>query len=442
MDEAELRHLEAHSRNLLTGNLRDAAMLSLMLHNFGGNVDSLLNSVKVSTSSPDLDIYFRATAECGMEKPYISLQDILDTPGAVTSAREIYNFFCGACLFNQRGVLMPLESLMERVYNLGFEEFSSLQLLQMAGCIAPFEDDRYRALVVSLCDELSNRNLHDIVFGDLIDGLSKLCRHYQSDILFPKFIEYMGAYSADAMLSPSEMSAVLYILSRNRKGDPLLMDRLSINLRRDIGNYDLLQISRVVVYLSQIGYYNRALVSLLGRMVLTLIDCNSIVDPCVLTNLYTGFSRFLHHKGLFDLFSSILRKEEVFADLALHDAVSIVQSYARVHVIDDRLFRLFDAKLFTQPLNTTLSYKLLVAHGKLRYFNPRLHNLLVNNINLQEVVSDIDREKLKLAAERLGLFFPELVYSGIDSAIPRITWRRMTPIRKNLGHVRRRKWTW
>lgn len=58
----------------------------------------------------------------------------------------------------------------------------------------------------------------------------------------------------------------------------------------------------------------------------------------------------------------------------------------------DRLFTLFDTKLFGQPLNTTLTLKLLVAHGKLRYRNPRLQNTLLNNINLQELDSSIDRE--------------------------------------------------
>ncbi|GFE52851.1 hypothetical protein protein, putative [Babesia ovis] len=442
LDNDELALLEDKSQQLLSDDMREASMLALTLHNFGGNAQQLLTRVEVRPDDANIDIFYRTLAECGVTEPPKSLSDVLDSIEGLENIRQIYNFFCAACIFKEHGDTLAFDSLVERLHLVGFTEFSSLQLLQMASGLAVLSDDNYGSLLESLCDELSVRKLMDININDLIDGMSKLSKYYLNEALLKAFEETISLHCTEGLLSPYDICSVLYIFSRYRKCDSLLMDRLAVMIRRDVGNYDIAQLSRVILSLSQIGYYNKPLVALIGRMVLTLIDPEAILDTQLLTNLYTGFSRFHHHNKLFETFSAILQKEEVFAELQVHDAVAIVQSYARIHTVDERLFRLFDSKLFCKPLNTTLSQKLLVAHGKLRYNNTRLQNILVNNINLKEIGSTIDREKLKLAAERLGLFFPELTDDGEEDAIPRITWRRMVPLRRKLPHVRRRKWTW
>ncbi|CDR96436.1 hypothetical protein, conserved [Babesia bigemina] len=442
LDKPAVDSLECKARQLLSGNLRDAAMLALMLHNLGGDAQQLLAEVPAAQDVADFDLFFRASAECGASTPPSNAADVLSAPGALEKPRQVYNYLCGACLFNSRGAALDLNQLLQRLSDMGCCHFSTLQLLQMAAALAALAAVEHGSSLDALCKEIYTRGLQDVHMADVIESMAQLSKHHQDPAMLAAFEKALLQHCTERELPPAELCSALYTISRYRRYDPLLMDRLAVNLRRDAGSYDLAQLARAVLALSQIGYHNRSLVVLMGRMVLTLIDGDSTVDAQLLTNLYTGFSRFLHHGRLFTTFSEILRKEEVLADLQPSDAVAVVQSYARVHVVDERLFSLFDAKLFSQPLNTTLSFKLLVAHGKLRYRNPRLQNALINNINLQELDSSIQREKLKLASERLGLFFPELTDTAQEDELPRITWRRLDPVRRRVPHVRRRKWTW
>ncbi|GBE59498.1 hypothetical protein, conserved [Babesia ovata] len=442
LDKSAVDSLEHKAKQLVSGNLRDAAMLALMLHNLGGNAQQLLAEVPATPDINDFDLFFRAAAECGGTTPPSNTIDVLSAPGALDKPRQVYNYLCGACLFNSRGAAVDLQLLLQRFASMGYGHFSTLQLLQMAAGLAALDAVEHGSVLEMLCKEISTRGFQDLDTADMIESMAQLSKHHQDLGMLAAFEKALLQHCTEHALPPAELCSALYTISRYRRYDPLLMDRLAVNLRRDAGSYDLAQLSRVVLALSQIGYHNRSLIILIGRMVLTLIDADSTVDAQLLTNLYTGFSRFLQHGRLFTIFSEILRKEEVLAELQPSDAVAVVQSYARVHVVDERLFALFDTKLFSQPLNTTLSFKLLVAHGKLRYRNPRLQNALINNINLQELDSTIQREKLKLAAERLGLFFPELTDIAQEDELPRITWRRLDPVRRRVPHVRRRKWTW
>ncbi|GIX62192.1 phosphoenolpyruvate synthase [Babesia caballi] len=391
LDSAAVESLEQRAQQLLTGDLREATTLALVLHHVGGKAERLLAKVAAAPGDVDLDLFFRALAECGADSIPFSAKAAFAAPGAMEKPRQVYNYLCGACQLRARGAAVELDTLLDRLGEMGLAGFSSLQLLHMAAALAAVDVTAYEVLN-GLCAEVARRGLGDAETTDVIEAMAKLSKHYQSPALLEAYEKALLAHCGEHALAPPDLCAVLYTWSRYLRCSGPLMDRLAVNLRRDAGSYDLAQLARAVMALSQVGYQNRPLVALLGRMVLTLLDADSTVDAQLLTNLYTGFSRFLHHERLFETFSAILRKEEVLAELQVSDAVAVVQSYARVHVVDERLFALLESKLFSQPLNTALSLKLLVAHGKLRHRSPRLQNALVNNVNLQELESSIDRE--------------------------------------------------
>ncbi|KAK1933482.1 hypothetical protein X943_003849 [Babesia divergens] len=441
VDKASQASLERKAMELLSDNLREAAMLLITLKNFGCDVQQLVSRVEIHRNAENLDLFARALAECGVAASQVAVGEIVAAARVAEHPRQVYNYLCGTCILNTTGADVDLGRLLAKMDAIGLSNFTPLQILQIASSLASVDVVAHADTLDRLCNDLIERRLNCAHISDLLEGMSKLSKYYQSPGLLTVFEQTLLTHYSMDSLTPSDLCLALYTLSRYYRSDSMLMDRIAVNLRRDIGNYDLVQLARVILWLSKIGYYNKAIVILIGRMVRTFLDKDSTADAQVLTNLYTGFSRFLYHDKLFSLFSTILCKEEVFSDLQANDAIAIVQSYARVHVVDDRLFTLFDTKLFGQPLNTTLTLKLLVAHGKLRYRNPRLQNTLLNNINLQELDSPLDRERLKLATERLSLFYPELTDAN-GSVIPRIAWRRLDPERRMMQHVRRRKWTW
>ncbi|ORM41069.1 uncharacterized protein BXIN_0384 [Babesia sp. Xinjiang] len=415
LDKDAVTSLEQQSRQLLSNDLREAAMLALTLQNFGGDGKKLLEEVKASPGDANLDIMFRALAECGAAEPPFPASEAFDAQGALEQPRQVYNFICAACTFQKRGGQVDINRLIMRLKDMNLQEFNTIQIMQMAAGLAAIDPTIHEQVLKTLCDELSTRKLNEVDISDLVEAMAQISKYYQHITLINVFEETMKLHCAEHALLPHDICLVLYTLSRYRTGNTLLMDRLSVNIRRDAGSYNIEQLSRIIVALSQIGYHNKPLVAIIARMVLTIIDPEMTADVQLLTNLYTGFSRFLQHKRLFDTFSAILRKEEVLADLQVHDAVAIVQSYARVHVVDEKLFALLDAKLFTKPMNTNLSMKLLVAHGKLRYSNPRLQHALVNNINLQEINSTIDREVSVHEKERSAILCNIYAKGTVDS---------------------------
>ncbi|KAK1444865.1 hypothetical protein BgAZ_107710 [Babesia gibsoni] len=433
--------MERKAMELLSGDMKEAAMLIITLHNFGCNASSLLEKIKIKGKGEHLDLLFRALSECGITAPPDAEVEIMYAAQTADHPLQVYNYICGIGSYTSTKVIDSLPFLLKRMEEIGISNFTPLQILQIAGGVAYVDANSHSGLLNKLCTDLVERGLSNITMPDLLDGMAKLSRNYQCTRLLSEFEKELLSHISSSSLNPEEICQAVYIFSRYHRSNNLVMDRIAVNLRRDIGNYDLDKLSRIVLGLSKIGYYNKAIVDLCGRMVRTFLDKDSTADVMLLTNLYTGFSRFLYHEKIFDIFSEILRKEEVFANLQIHDAVAIVRAYARVHLVDERLFTMLDNKVFSQPMNSDLSMKLLVAHGKLRYRNPRLQNSLLNNINLKEVESQIEREKLKLATERLCLFYPEITDEP-DMELPRITWQKFEPVRRRMQHIRRRKWTW
>ncbi|EKX73283.1 conserved hypothetical protein [Theileria equi strain WA] len=449
--------LETRSMELLSDNAKEASMLLLTLKAFNCDLTPMLSRMDDSLlGSSDGDVLFRALVECG-QVPNVAL---LDKFRQANNGREIANLTCGYSKLVKSGAMIAnaaiIDAAREKITGFGLCNFRNSELVDIASHLAIFQDEEIVALLKDICSVLRDACLETMPLPSLVEFVQSvyICP-IATEILearLEEFFKVNGMYYDDkkAIMDPKTSVGIVFIYGKMRRHNLLILDKLMICVRRQINAFTLDQLTRIIISLSSTGYRNQAITRLIARVLHTHVDEDSILDPCLITNLYTGFSRFNHRdEKLYKLLATIVAKEEVLAEFKIQDLVAIIHAYSRLYIVDEHLFSTIEEVLIkSRDLNTHLATKLLNAFAKLDYCNAKTQNLILECINLGDLDTILELQKLRLSVAKLGLYFPELdeKLSGVtpeEGKLPRIVWRSCSSPRiRRFQHVRKRKWTW
>ncbi|XP_955274.1 uncharacterized protein TA17885 [Theileria annulata] len=468
-DELDRRAIE-----LISEDMKQNSMLLITLNEFGLDLQNILDRLKALEITNNEHILLRTLSELPLteyltnEETFLNfinnsfkrfftnsasqvynstdteptvygsrVNDVKEIKYRCLSGLEFTNYICSCCKLVYKGVIdySYVNQVEDCIGSLDLDMFTIPQMVDLCYHLALVKSE--------LCRTVFKR-MNELEFFNKV-GLSEVILlftkyiHFDDSNFFEKLsdrITKSGFSSLDEVEDNLELSLndcinLLVIVGVGRRYVPLI-DVVVEHLKRYELSLD--DANKVLINLSKVNYNNRSFIKRLYNSLLSSLDGDSILDPCVLSNLLKSYSRFslLHgshlNENLFQVLLVILIKEEVLSDFKTHDLVTVFNSLSKLSNIHTTVsgsqpaqggnsvgrltirycLGIIGKELLKRDINSDTSLKLIISSSKVPYDNAKFLNSLLENINLKDINNLTQLYKLKMSVEKLSLYYPEL----------------------------------